>query len=175
MATWRACEPRHGYRVKLWSQRGTEHGLLSWKEPWPHHWRLCLDTIEPLCRKKLISKGCSTQPFDITCDVMWIMVHCFNCVLLYTHKACMSNVCCMRNGASRCTTLYMTRIISCCRIMLHVRYSLVCMPIYLIFCITRHVSRTYGKFSKFQVCFCGLDPGNLKFETVRTHKQRICF
>ena len=23
--------------------------------------------------------------------------------------------------------------------------------------------------------FCGLDSGNLKFETVRTHKQRICF
>ena len=33
----------------------------------------------------------------------------------------------------------------------------------------------YGKFSKFQVCFCGLDPGNLKFETVRTNKQCICF
>ena len=33
----------------------------------------------------------------------------------------------------------------------------------------------YGKFSEFHVCFCGLDPGNLKFETVRTHKQRICF
>ena len=35
--------------------------------------------------------------------------------------------------------------------------------------------KTYGQFSKFQVCFCGLDPGNLKFETVRTHKQHICF
>ena len=33
----------------------------------------------------------------------------------------------------------------------------------------------YGKFSTFQVCFCSLDPGNLKSETVRTHKQRICF
>ena len=33
----------------------------------------------------------------------------------------------------------------------------------------------YGQFSKFHVCFCGLDPGNLKFETVRTNKQRICF
>ena len=33
----------------------------------------------------------------------------------------------------------------------------------------------YGQFSKFHVCFCGLDPGNLKFETVRTHKQHICF
>ena len=33
----------------------------------------------------------------------------------------------------------------------------------------------YGQFSKFQVCFCGLDPGNLKFETVRTNKQHICF
>ena len=33
----------------------------------------------------------------------------------------------------------------------------------------------YGQFSKFQVCFCGLDPGNLKFETVRTNKHHICF
>ena len=33
----------------------------------------------------------------------------------------------------------------------------------------------YGKFSKIQVCFCGLDPGNLKFETVRTNKQHVCF
>ena len=35
--------------------------------------------------------------------------------------------------------------------------------------------RAYGQFSKFHVCFCGLDPGNLKLETVRTHKQHICF
>ena len=34
---------------------------------------------------------------------------------------------------------------------------------------------SYGQFSKFHVCFCGLDPGNLKFETVRTNKQHICF
>ena len=27
----------------------------------------------------------------------------------------------------------------------------------------------------FHVCFCDLDSGNLKFETVRTNKQRICF
>ena len=33
----------------------------------------------------------------------------------------------------------------------------------------------YGQFSKLHVCFCGLDPGNLKFETVRTHRQHICF
>ena len=33
----------------------------------------------------------------------------------------------------------------------------------------------YGRFSKIHGCFCGLDPGNLKFETVRTNKQRICF
>ena len=33
----------------------------------------------------------------------------------------------------------------------------------------------YGQFSKFHACFCGLDSGNLKFETVRTHKQHICF
>ena len=34
---------------------------------------------------------------------------------------------------------------------------------------------SYGQFSKFHVCFCGLDSGNLKFETVRTNKQHICF
>ena len=34
---------------------------------------------------------------------------------------------------------------------------------------------SYGKFLEFQNCFCGLDPGNLKFETVRTNKQHICF
>ena len=33
----------------------------------------------------------------------------------------------------------------------------------------------YGQFSKSHVCFCGLDSGNLRFETVRTHKQRIYF
>ena len=33
----------------------------------------------------------------------------------------------------------------------------------------------YGQFSKLHVSFSGLDPGNLKFETVRTHKQHICF
>ena len=33
----------------------------------------------------------------------------------------------------------------------------------------------HGQFSTFHVCFCGLDPGNLKFETVRTNKQHICF
>ena len=26
-----------------------------------------------------------------------------------------------------------------------------------------------GQFSEFHVCFCGLDPGNLKFETLRTN------
>ena len=30
-------------------------------------------------------------------------------------------------------------------------------------------------FQNFKLCFCGLGPGNLKFETVRTHRQRICF
>ena len=38
-----------------------------------------------------------------------------------------------------------------------------------------HDCLMYGQFSKFHVCFCGVDPGNLKFETVRTHKQHICF
>ena len=33
----------------------------------------------------------------------------------------------------------------------------------------------HGQFSEFHVCVCGLDPGNLKIETVRTHKQHICF
>ena len=33
----------------------------------------------------------------------------------------------------------------------------------------------YAQFSKFYVCLCGLDPVNLKFETVQTHKQHICF
>ena len=33
----------------------------------------------------------------------------------------------------------------------------------------------YGQFSIYHVCFCGLDPGNLKLETVRTNKQHICF
>ena len=33
----------------------------------------------------------------------------------------------------------------------------------------------YGQFSKCHVCFYGLDYGNLKFETVRTNKQHICF
>ena len=35
--------------------------------------------------------------------------------------------------------------------------------------------KPYGQFSQFHVCFCGLDPGNLKFETARTNKQHICF
>ena len=39
----------------------------------------------------------------------------------------------------------------------------------------RSKPRRYGQFSEFHVCCCGLDPGNLKFETVRTHKQHICF
>ena len=33
----------------------------------------------------------------------------------------------------------------------------------------------YGQFSKFHVCYCGLDSGNFKFETVQTNKQHICF
>ena len=33
----------------------------------------------------------------------------------------------------------------------------------------------YGQFSKFNVRVCGLDSGNLKFETVRKNKQHICF
>ena len=33
----------------------------------------------------------------------------------------------------------------------------------------------YGQFSKCHACFCGLDSGNLKFETARTSNQHICF
>ena len=33
----------------------------------------------------------------------------------------------------------------------------------------------YSQFSNVHVCFCGLDPGNLKFETVRINKQHVCF
>ena len=33
----------------------------------------------------------------------------------------------------------------------------------------------YGQFSNCQICFCGLDPGNLEFETVRTNKQHLFF
>ena len=37
-----------------------------------------------------------------------------------------------------------------------------------------HSYYDYGQFSKFHVCFCGLDPGNLKFETAWTNRQRTC-
>ena len=30
-------------------------------------------------------------------------------------------------------------------------------------------------FQNFKFVFCGLDPGNLKSETVRTHKRHVCF
>ena len=36
---------------------------------------------------------------------------------------------------------------------------------------SRPFRKRYGQFSKFHVCFCGLDPGNLKFETVRRNKR----
>ena len=41
--------------------------------------------------------------------------------------------------------------------------------------IWRVVAPFYGQFSKCHFSFCGLDPGNLIFETVRTNKQHICF
>ena len=41
--------------------------------------------------------------------------------------------------------------------------------------ITIIVTGTLRSAFKFHACFCGLDPGNLKFETVRTNKQHICF
>ena len=40
---------------------------------------------------------------------------------------------------------------------------------------SRSMMHRYGQFSKCHVRFCDLDPGNLKFETVRTNKQHICF
>ena len=34
----------------------------------------------------------------------------------------------------------------------------------------------WGVRSVFKIsCFCGLDPGNFKFWTVRTKRQHICF
>ena len=41
--------------------------------------------------------------------------------------------------------------------------------------LSSYVGTSNGQFSEFQICFCGLDPGNLKFETVRTNRQQICF
>ena len=41
--------------------------------------------------------------------------------------------------------------------------------------ILQHIADVYGRFPKFHVCFCGLDPDNLKLETVRTNEQHICF
>ena len=36
-------------------------------------------------------------------------------------------------------------------------------------------SSVYGQFSKFNVCFCGLDPGTLKSDIVsKKHPQSIC-
>ena len=40
---------------------------------------------------------------------------------------------------------------------------------------TQNDNNKYGQFSKVQILFCGLDPGNLRFEIVRANKQRICF
>ena len=57
-------------------------------------------------------------------------------------------------------------------------YIYIYIYIYICFYIpVNHVGepRRCGQFSKFHVCFWGLDPGNLKFETVRTHRQHICF
>ena len=34
---------------------------------------------------------------------------------------------------------------------------------------------TTASFHEFMFVFFGIDSGNLKFETVRTHKQHICF
>ena len=38
-----------------------------------------------------------------------------------------------------------------------------------------YITFHYGQFSKCHVCFCGLDSGNLKLDTVRTNKRHICF
>ena len=46
--------------------------------------------------------------------------------------------------------------------------------VYVSIALSNYLS-SYGQFSEFHICFCGLDSGNLKFETVRTNKQHICF
>ena len=37
------------------------------------------------------------------------------------------------------------------------------------------INRVLRSVFKIVCLFCGLDPGNLKFETVRTNEQHICF
>ena len=39
----------------------------------------------------------------------------------------------------------------------------------------QRLQENYGQLSTNHVCFCGLDSGSLKFETVRTNKQHISF
>ena len=46
---------------------------------------------------------------------------------------------------------------------------------HIVYYMSEDTNMLNGQFSKFHVCFCGLDPGNLKFETARTHKQYVCF
>ena len=41
--------------------------------------------------------------------------------------------------------------------------------------IPHRAGKGNGRFSKFHVCFCGLDPGNLKFETVRKINNIFAF
>ena len=66
----------------------------------------------------------------------------------------------------------------CIYIYIHILAMITNIYIYIYIYIYIHTLYTqvhYGQFSEFQVCFCGLDPGNLKFETVRTNMQHMCF
>ena len=44
---------------------------------------------------------------------------------------------------------------------------------YQVSCSPALQGNAYGQSSEFHVCFCGLDSGNLKFETVRTNRQHV--
>ena len=73
-----------------------------------------------------------------------------------------------------CIYIYIYMIIDICIIdciIIHANHRL----FHAIWCYSVLLSLVYGQFSKCHVCFCGLAPGNLKFGTVRTNRQHICF
>ena len=82
-------------------------------------------------------------------------------IYIYTHTQCTYIM---------CSHIAIHHITLCC-IVLHSVCSVTDRLSLLSSCPLPH----YGQFSKYNVCFCGLDPGNLNFETVRTHKQHVCF
>ena len=57
----------------------------------------------------------------------------------------------------------------------HITYTCVIQVVTYTYAARRIVREHYGQFSKCHVCFCSLDSGDLKFETVRTNQQHICF